>query len=885
MNGKRILFFIFFAALCSSTFAQLPPLIEREVFFGDPEISGSQISPDGQYISFLKPFNNIRNIWVKKVTEPFEKAKPITADESRPIGSYFWSRDSKNILYVQDKGGDENFRIYAVDPNGEGNPVPEAKDLTPMDKVRAMIFDVPKDNPDEILVGLNDRDPQLHDVYKIKISTGERTLVRENKENVVGWLTDLDGNLRLGVRQTQDGGSEILKIDGDSLTSIYKVNNEESAGPLRFMPGGEKFYMITDKGERDKSELVLFDIKTGKTELVDKDPLNEVDLSDVIFSEITNEILATVYTGAKRRIYPKNEMFAKALEVLKSQVPEGDIYSNSMTSDENVWLVAVTRDVDPGSVYLFDRTTGKAELLYKSRPNLPSENLAEMTPVTYKSRDGLDIPAYLTLPKGVEPKNLPVVMLIHGGPWARDQWSYSGLVQFLANRGYAVFQPNFRGSTGYGKKFLNAGNKQWGTGYMQHDITDGVKYLEDKGIADPKRVAIAGGSYGGYATLAGLAFTPDVYAAGFDIVGPSNIITLLKSIPPYWEPIRKIFNVRVGNMDDPKEKIMLEEQSPLNSADKITAPLYVVQGANDPRVKKAEADQIVLKMRELGRPVEYMVAPDEGHGFAGLENRVAMFAAMEKFLAKHLNGRYEEELRPEIKKRLDEITVDINSVTLPKVEEVTGGDVKFDGSKIVDGVYKYAISVDARGQKMEMASRRNISKDGNKIIVIDEVTGMMAGVDTVEIDAATLLPIKRGAKQGPATINISFTKDAVEGKILMGQQTMPISVKLDEPVLSDGANIDLAVGTLPFSEGYKTSVKQFDLMSASVKTMNVECLGSEKITAAGTEYDTYKVTIIPVGETNGTTIWIDKKTGVQIKSEMKLGAQMGGGTVVSILTK
>ncbi len=885
MNKKQILFFIFFITLCSAAFAQLPPLIEREVFFGDPEISGSQISPDGNYISFFKPFNNVRNIWVKKVDDPFEKAKPITADESRPISSYFWSRDSKYILFAQDKGGDENFRIYAVDPNGEGNPVPEAKDLTPMDKVRAMIFDVPKNSPDEILVGLNDRNPQLHDVYKIKISTGERTLVRENKENVIGWLTDLDGDLKLGIRQTQDGGSEILKIDGDSLVSIYKVNSEESAGPLRFIPGSEKFYLITDKGERDKSELVLYDLKTGKTELVDKDPMNEVDLSNVVFSDITNKILATVYNGAKRRVYPKDEKFAKDYEVLKSQVPEGDIYSTSMTADEQIWLVAVTRDVDPGSVYLFNRNTGQAKLLYKSRPNLPSENLAEMKPVTYKSRDGLDIPAYLTLPKGVEPKNLPVVMLIHGGPWARDQWSYSGLVQFLANRGYAVFQPNFRGSTGYGKKFLNAGNKEWGTGAMQHDITDGVKYLIAEGIADPKRVAIAGGSYGGYATLAGLAFTPDTYAAGFDIVGPSNILTLLKSIPPYWEPIRKIFNVRVGNMDDSKEKKMLEEQSPLNSADKIKAPLYVVQGANDPRVKKAESDQIVLKMRELGRQVEYMVAPDEGHGFAGLENRVAMFAAMEKFLAKHLKGRYEEELRPEIKKRLDEITVDINSVTLPKVEEVADGAVKFDGSKVVEGSYKYTINVDSRGQKMEMAQTRTITKDGNKIKVIDEVTGMMAGIDTVEVDAATLLPIRRAAKQGPATINILFTKESVDGKILMGPQTMPINVKLDEPVLSDGANIDLAVASLPLKEGYKTSVKQFDLMSASVKTYNVECAGSETITAADNEYDTYKVTLTPVGETNGSTVWIDKKTGVQIKSEIKLGAQMGGGTVVSILTK
>jgi dipeptidyl aminopeptidase/acylaminoacyl peptidase len=336
-----------------------------------------------------------------------------------------------------------------------------------------------------------------------------------------------------------------------------------------------------------------------------------------------------------------------------------------MTKDEQTWVVSVSRDIDPGSVYIYDCKTDKAELLYRKRHDLPSEHLAEMKPARYKARDGLVIPAYLTLPKGIPAKNLPAVVFVHGGPWGRDTWGYDSMAQFLANRGYAVLMPNFRGSDGYGKQFLNAGNKQWGTGSMQHDITDGVKYLIQEGIADPKRIAISGGSYGGYATLAGLAFTPDLYAAGFDIVGPSNIITLLNSIPPYWTPIKKMFSVRVGDMDNPEELKMLNEQSPLNSAEKITAPLFVVQGANDPRVKQAEAAQIVAALYRLGREVEYMVAPDEGHGFAGKLNNLAMSTAMEQFFAKHLGGRVQKDVRKEIKEKLDSITVDVSTVKMP----------------------------------------------------------------------------------------------------------------------------------------------------------------------------------------------------------------------------
>jgi dipeptidyl aminopeptidase/acylaminoacyl peptidase len=875
--------------------AQLPPIIDRELFFGDPEISGAQISPNGQYITFLKPFKGVRNIWVKERSEPFEKARPITADTTRPVTQYFWSRDSKYVLYAQDKGGDENYRIYAVDPTASGDPVPPARDLTPLEKVRAMIIDVPKKTPNEILVGLNDRRADLHDVYRVNITTGERTLIRKNDENVADWLDDLDGNLRLGLRVTPSGGTEILKIENDSLISIYSVTADESCGPMRFTPDGNKFYLETNKGDAlDKIQLQLYDLSTGKTTLVDKDPMNQVDFAGALFSDVTNDLLATYYIGDKLRLYPKEKRFAKDYARLRKALPEGEISLGNMTEDENLWVVVVSSDVDPGSRYLFDRKTGKAELLYRARPNLPSKDLASMRPVSYKARDGMTIHAYLVTPKGIAAKHLPTVMLIHGGPWYRVMWGYNPEAQFLANRGYAVLMPNFRGSTGYGKKFLNAGNKQWGTGYMQHDISDGVKYLISKGIADPKRVGIYGGSYGGYATLAGLAFTPKLYAAGVDYVGPSNIITLLNTIPPYWAPMKKIFDVRVGDMNNPEDKKRLEEESPLNSAQNIRVPLLVVQGANDPRVKKAESDRIVIAVRDQGKPVEYLVAPDEGHGFAGRDNRMAFYTAQERFFAKYLGGRFQESVTPEVQKRLDVLTVDVSTVkmpTMPKAEAVSSAMSAFDGSMVKPSTSHYTTKMTMMGKEITIPSTRSIAEatlDGAKVWrVIEETTGPMgAGVDTLDLDAATLLPIRRAGTQGMATMWFKFSKDSVEGKIVAGPQEMPINVKLSGPVLPEGAGVEIPVGTLPLAESYTASIEVFNTMQAKTQEMTLKVSGSEKVTVPAGTFDTYKVEITPNGdEGGGSKLWIAKDDRRIIRVENQLPAQMGGGVAVSELTQ
>ena len=644
---------------------QQTTLIDRKLFFGDPEISGAQLSPDGKFLAFRKPLNGVINIWVKGINEPMNAARPVTEDKNRPIPAYFWSQDSKYILFVQDKGGNENFRIYAVSPTDKvaKGQIPEAKDLTPEDKVQARIYAVPENNPNTIIVGLNDRDPKFHDVYSINIATGERKLLYKNDSNVSNWVADLEGNLQLAVINLSDGSTQINRIEGDSLKEVYRCQFGETCLPIRFHKNGQQVYMATNKGEDvDLSRLTLFNPQTQEIELIDSDPEKQVDFGSPIFSEETEELIGTVYIGDKQRIYPKDKEFAALLAYLKEKLPDGELGLSSMTEDGQKMIVSVSSDVDPGSVYLFDRKTKKLSLLYQVLPELKRENLAKMTPIRYTARDGLEIPAYLTVPVGKTTRNLPLIVMPHGGPWARDVWGYNPYTQFLANRGYAVLQPNFRASTGFGKKFLNAGNKQWGTGAMQHDITDGVNYLIKQGIADPKRVGIFGASYGGYATLAGLTFTPELYRAGASYVGPSNLITLFNSVPPYWESFKAELKLRMGDPTTPEGKQQLQQQSPLFSADKMKAPLLVIQGANDPRVKQAESDQIVAALRNKEIDVDYLLAADEGHGFREETNRLAVAAALEKFFAEHLQGRYQQAVSPEVKKQLDELTVDINSV-------------------------------------------------------------------------------------------------------------------------------------------------------------------------------------------------------------------------------
>ncbi|MFZ0062778.1 MAG: S9 family peptidase [Pyrinomonadaceae bacterium] len=647
----------------------LPPLIDRELLFGNPEIAGATISPDGKFIAFRKPYKDTMNVWVKGIDEPFDKAHLVTNETKRPIPGFFWSRDGKYILFVKDQAGDENFNVYAVSPSEQpptGAEVPAARNLTNSQKVRTFIYNVPRSDPDSVYVGLNDREPAWHDLYKVKISTGERTLVRQNTDRLTGWVFDNKDTLRLAMRTPPSGDTEILRFDADGKsTKVYSCTVFETCNPVTFHKDNRRVYMVSNKGDGvDLIRLVLFDPETGKEEAVESDPMGRVDLGNAFFSEVSNDLIFTQYIDDRRRYYFKDKAFEADYKLLQTKLPRREITFDSSTKDEMTWLITAFSDTEPGEKYFFDRKTKKLARQYRVREKLPREALAEIKAIRYKSSDGLEIPAYLALPKGLAAKNLPAIVVPHGGPWGRDFWGYNSFAQFFANRGYAVLMPNFRASTGYGKKFLDAGNRQWGD-KMQDDITWGVKHLIAEGIADPKRVGIMGGSYGGYATLAGVTFTPDLYAAAVAIVAPSNLITLLETIPPYWEAGRATFYKRMGDPNTTEGKAQLVRQSPLTHADKIKTPLLVVQGANDPRVNKRESDQIVIALRDRGYPVQYLVAPDEGHGFARPVNNMAMLALSEKFMAQYLGGRYQESMTPEVAKRLQEITVDPKTVQKP----------------------------------------------------------------------------------------------------------------------------------------------------------------------------------------------------------------------------
>lgn len=892
LKRRSVLGFLALSILLITTFAapvwaQSPPLIDRELFFGDPEIAGAQISPDGAYISFIKPFKGVRNIWVKKAAEPFASAKPITADTKRPIPSYFWSRDSKYILFTQDQAGDENYNVFAVNPAespASGQEVPAARNISDAKGIRAIIYAVPRSDTDAIYIGINDRDKAWHDLYKVKISTGERTLMRKNTERITAYYFDLKDQLRLATRSAENGDTEVLRVDADKFTKVYSCNVFESCGPVRYHKDGERVYFVTNKGAGvDLIRLELFNPATGKTELVESDPLKHVDFGNASFSEVSDELIATSYDDERERIYWKDKAFEADYKNLQKQLPNKEINFGSSTKDEKLFIVVANADTDPGSVYLYDRGAKKLTLQYQAREKLNRAYLAPMKAVKYPSSDGLEIPAYLTLPKGVEARNLPTVIVPHGGPWFRDSWGYNAFAQFLANRGYAVLQPNFRGSTGYGKKFIDAGNKQWGD-KMQDDVTWGAKYLIAQGIADPKRVGIMGGSYGGYATLAGVAFTPDVYAAGVSIVGPSNLITLLESIPPYWEQIRKLFYERMGDPNTPEGKAQLLRQSPLTAAEKIKTPLLVIQGANDPRVTKRESDQIVIALRDRGFPVEYMVAPDEGHGFARPVNNMAMFALAEKFLAKHLGGRFQETMTPETAQRLKEITVDVKSVTLPKAVS-SNSEVPKPAVDLRPGTHNYKATIAIAGQTIPLSMKTDIKEENGGWTVTDTALTPQGEISEVSmLEKGSLLLKSRVIKQGPMSIDLKIEPNQVTGSTTMNGQSTPLAVETGGQLFADGAGAFDVIAALPLADGYSLSFRNFDIQKAKPQLKQLKVAGTESITVPAGTFDAYKVEIVAAdNEADKQTVWIDKASRKVLKITAVLPS-LNGAILTSELT-
>ncbi len=852
---RKVLLTFLMLLLTMTANAQKTPILERDLFFGNPEISGGQLSPDGKWISFMKEYKGIMNIWVKKFDESFAQARPLT-DSPRPLYGYFWTRDGKYILYVKDKDGDENINIFAVDPmaKAETGKVPESRNLTPMKDIRAQINMVSKKDPDLLYVGLNDRDKAWHDLYQLKVSTGKLTKVYENKDRVTGFDFDWDEKLRVLYKTDEKGTTTMYRIDeGNKLEPIYSTSVTEQAYIYNWNEDNTKAYLVTNKGDLNLSTLFLLDPKTKQLTKIESDPLNKVDFGGLNISDVTRKVISTSYTDEKTRIYWKDKAWEANYNYLKSKFPGREVDFQSSTLDEKKFLIAVWGDKYATEAYFFNSDNKDLIHQYTPRPALKKveQHLSPMKAIYYKSSDGMEIPAFLTIPVGTSGKNLPVVMLIHGGPKGpRDTWGYDSEAQFLANRGYAVLQPNFRASGGYGKKFLNAGDMQWGK-LMQDDITWGVKHLIKEGIADPKRVAIMGGSYGGYATLAGLAFTPDLYAAGVDIVGPSNIFTLLDSVPAYWEAAKAMLYGMVGDPNTEAGKKRIKEASPLFSADKIVKPLLIIQGANDPRVKQAEADQIAIALRDKGAKVNYLLAKDEGHGFAKPLNKMAMYAETEKFLAETIGGRYQKEMSAEVAKKLEELRVDVSKVKYePKKEIKSEASLPKINNTFKEGTENFDLAIEVQGQKIPMTMVRTTTKKGSNWSVKDVAKSPMGEmIDEVEL-TNDFAVTSRTMNQMGQTIPMLFSKDKVSIEMMGKKMEIPFS----GAYMVDGPGYDMVIAGLPLAKGYTLSFQTADVMSMKAKSNTLTVIGEEEMN--GKKYQKIEV----VNNDNAAekqTIWIN----------------------------
>lgn len=602
--------------------------IPLEDFFRNPEKTGYQISPGGTYYSFMAPYQDRMNIFIQKIGA--DSAVRLTSETDRDIMASFWPNDYQ-ILYLKDQGGDENWRLYGVNADGS-NPIC----YTDFEGVRTEIIDILPDYPDVVIIGLNKRNPQVFDPYRLNLKTGEMEILAENPGNIQSWLFDHEAKLRAATAIVDGINSQVLyrETEKDEFVPVLTTNFKESLSPVFFTFDNKNVYAISNLG-RDKAAVVVFDIKNGK-ELEVLYENKDYDVENLFYSRKRKVLTSASYHSEKRNRYFFDDETRNVVERIQKEVPQYEIGISAVTDDEDRMIVRTYSDKSLGAYYIFDKTADKLNKIAEVSPWLDENEMSDMIPVTYQSRDGLTIPGYLTLPKGYTletAKKLPVIVNPHGGPWARDYWGFNPEVQFLANRGYAVFQMNFRGSTGYGRKFWEDSFKQWGL-KMQDDITDGTKWLVDKGIADPERLVIYGASYGGYATLQGIVKEPELYAAAVDYVGVSNLFTFMKTIPPYWEPYLQMMYEMVGNPE--KDSLQMAQTSPVLNAGKIKTPLFIAQGANDPRVNKAESDQMVEALKARGIVVEYMVKDNEGHGFYNVENRYDFYRAMEKFLSENL---------------------------------------------------------------------------------------------------------------------------------------------------------------------------------------------------------------------------------------------------------
>ncbi len=618
------------------------PLIPRNIFFGNPDKARARISPDGKHLAFVAPVDGVLNVWVSP-TKNTDKARPVTNDTHRGILSFFWAYTNQHIIYTQDKDGDEDFHVYCINLDTD-----EITDLTPIDGIRARIEGVSERIPEEILVGINDRDPgYYHDIYRVHLITAKRELVQRNP-GLAGFISDDDYRVRLASNYTPEGGQVYLLPDNKQPSGWKEYLR---IGPLDAMTTGlsgfdktGEWVFLLDSRERNTAALKMLNLATGQEQLLAEN--EKADISGAVVHPTNKHVQAVTFTYARREWKIIDDSIAGDIKYLRT-VADGELQITSRTMDDQTWTVAYIMDDGPIRFYLYDRTTQQAKYLFSSRQDLDELPLVPMHDEIFTSRDGWELVSYLSLPAGTDrdgnarpERPLPMVLLVHGGPWSRDHWGYNPQHQLLANRGYAVFSVNFRGSTGLGKNFINAANREWAA-QMHDDLLDAVKWAIDQGIADRERVAIMGGSYGGYAALVGLTFTPSVFACAVDIVGPSSLVTLLENPPPYWMPFMPVMKQRVGDHTTEKGREFLKSRSPLFFVNNIQRPLLIGQGANDPRVKQAESDQVVAAMESKTIPVTYLLFQDEGHGFARPENRFAFYSVTEAFLSQHLGGRYE----------------------------------------------------------------------------------------------------------------------------------------------------------------------------------------------------------------------------------------------------
>jgi dipeptidyl aminopeptidase/acylaminoacyl peptidase len=607
-------------------------LIPRQVLFGNPERFSPRISPDGTRLAWLAPQDGILNVWVSPLRQ-IDQAAVVTDDKERGIRAFFWAHDNRHLLYLQDRVGDENWRVFAVDLVDGGT-----RDLTPFDGVQAQIVEVSKHFPDHVLIGLNKDNPQLHDVYRLDLASGELEKVTENP-GFVGWVVDADFKVRGAIAPRPDGGSQIVvrETEDDPWQVLVDVSPDDAltSAPVAFSLDGRRL-LTQSSVDVESGRLMWIDTATGDYEVIAEDP--QYDVAGVRLHPDTRRVQMVAFQRERLELVVMDLAVQADIAGLRNYHP-GELNLQNRDDADTLWLVSYVADDGPVRYVLWDRAKQEATHLFDHQPALAEYRLAHMEPFCFATRDGVIVYGYMTFPTDSDRVNLPAVLLVHGGPWARDVWGYNAEAQWLANRGYVVIQVNYRGSTGYGKEFVNLANKEWG-GTMHDDLIDAVSWAVLNGYANPQKIAIYGGSYGGYAALVGAAFTPDVFCCAVDIVGPSNLKTLIDSIPPYWEPMIAQFHTRVGNPET--EADLLWERSPLSKADQITIPLLIAQGAHDPRVKQAESEQIVAALEERGIDYEYLLFEDEGHGFVQPENRLKFYAAAEAFLAKHLGGRSEE---------------------------------------------------------------------------------------------------------------------------------------------------------------------------------------------------------------------------------------------------